>query len=92
MQLRLTLSTTQRLELEDMVNTGYKPYLRERAAALLKIADGQPGNYVAAFGLLKKRRKNTVYDWVARYQAEGIQGLVMLEGRGRKPSFSPSVK
>ncbi len=29
-------------------------------------------------------------DWIDRYQSEGLAGLVVRKGRGRKPAFSPS--
>jgi transposase len=67
-----------------------KSYARERAAALLRIADGTSATQVAYSGLLKKRYPHAVCEWVRRYRAEGLQGLLMKEGRGRKPSFSPS--
>jgi hypothetical protein len=38
----LELSEQQRAELEDLRDHSPLPYLRERAAALLKIADGMP--------------------------------------------------
>jgi len=65
------------------------PYVRERAAALLKMADEQSGRQVALHGLLKKRYPDTVYDWVKRFKAEGMPGLLVKPGRGRKPAFSP---
>jgi transposase len=42
--------------------------------------------------LLKHRRPDTVYEWVRRYRAEGIGGLAVKPGRGRKPAFSPSAR
>ncbi|MCB0192196.1 MAG: helix-turn-helix domain-containing protein [Anaerolineae bacterium] len=66
-----------------------KPYLRERAAALLKIAGGQAAYAVAQQGLLRPRQPNTVYEWLDRYEAEGIAGLTIRDGRGRKPAYEP---
>ncbi|MDR6565032.1 MULTISPECIES: helix-turn-helix domain-containing protein [unclassified Arcicella] len=89
MRLIVTLSDSQEQELQDLVIHHPKAYIREKAAAILKIAQGQSGVDVAQNGLLRKRRKNTVYDWVHRYQAEGISGLLVKKGRGLKPSFFP---
>lgn len=89
--LRLDLSPEERSQLEDLRDHAPKPYLRERAAALLKIADGFSGRHVALYGLLKKRRVETVYEWFRRYCQEGLNGLLIRKGRGRKPAFSPSV-
>jgi transposase len=65
--------------------------LRERAAALLKIAQGASGLATARHGLLRARGPDTLYAWVARYQADGVAGLAIKPGRGRKPAFSPSL-
>jgi transposase len=90
-QLTLNLTTKQRRELEDLRDHADLPYLRERAAALLKIADGDSARTVAAHGLLKKRWYYTLGRWVKRYQKDGIEGLKIKAGRGRKPAFSPST-
>ena len=66
-----------------------KPYLRERAAAVLKVAAGHSGNWVALHGLLKPRNPDIIYEWLDRYEAEGIDGLVIRDGRGRKPAYEP---
>lgn len=68
-----------------------KPYMRERSAALLKIAAGSSPHAVAKSGLLRERDPDTVYSWLERYRAEGIAGLRIRGGRGRKSSFPPSV-
>ena len=88
----LTLTPAQHRELERLRDHGPKPYLRERAAALLKVAAGQPATVVARQGLLRRRRRESVYSWLNRYQAEGLAGLYIRPGRGRKPAFSPSAR
>ncbi len=88
--LRLTLDDKmERPELERVRDHHPKPYVRERAAAILKIADGLSGRAVALHGLLKPRCPDSIYDWVKDYQAEGTKGLLIKPGRGRKPVFSP---
>jgi transposase len=47
---------------------------------------------VARTGLLRPRQPDTVYAWLDRYRAEGIAGLTIRPGRGRKPAFSPSLR
>ena len=88
--LRLTLTDEQRRELEGLRDTHPLAYLRERAAALLKLSQGQSGLQIAQHGLLRRRQHGTVYEWVHRYEAEGIQGLYIRQGRGRKAAFFPS--
>lgn len=88
---KLDLSEAQQQELVDLRDHGAEPYLRERAAALLKVAAGWTGLQVAQYGLLKARDPDTVYSWIRHYVAEGIDGLKIRAGRGRKPKFFPPV-
>ena len=88
---KLHVSPEQRQELEEMRDRAPLPYMRERAAALLKIADGMPPLEVAKHGLLRQRDSDTIYRWLARYRLEGVDGLGIRSGRGRKPAFFPSV-
>lgn len=71
----LALTTQQRDELVYHRDHAPKPYVRERCAALLKIADGTSPHAVARTGLLRPRDPDTVYAWLGRYQAEGLAGL-----------------
>ncbi len=87
---RLTLTEEQRTALVQLRDRGPKAYLRERAAALVKIADGMSAAAVARSGLLRRRAPDTIYAWLTRFQAEGLAGLTIRPGRGRKPAFSPS--
>ena len=89
---RLELSAEARGELVALRDTAHLPYLRERAAALLKIADGHVAAQVARTGLLRPRQPDTLYAWLQRYRAEGIAGLSIRPGRGRKPAFSPCAR
>lgn len=86
-RVTLSLSAEQRSELQRMRDHDRRPYLRECAAALLKVADGQAPYQVAAHGLLKPRHKDTVYGWVHKYQQDGIQG-VRHRPRGHR-GYSP---
>lgn len=89
--LVLVLTSNQRDELEEARDHHPKPYVRERAAALLKIADGRSGRDVALNGLLAPRDPDTIYEWVRRYKQHGLKGLLIKPGRGRKPAFPPSA-
>jgi hypothetical protein len=89
--LTIVLTSDQQHELEYTRDHHEKPYIRERASAILKIADGLSGRQVALNGLLKRRDPDSVYTWFHRYQMEGLTGLVIRPGRGRKPAFSPSA-
>jgi hypothetical protein len=88
----LTLNERERAELEQHREHDPRAYIRERCAALLKIADGASPHAVALHGLLKRRDPDSVYAWLNRYGEQGFAGLVIQPGRGRKPAFSPSVR
>jgi hypothetical protein len=87
----LCLSSEDRSALVRMRDTAPKPFQRERAAALLKVADGLSPAWVARHGLLRPHTRSTVYTWVRRFRREGLASLTIRPGRGRKPAFSPSL-
>lgn len=87
--LTIMLDKDQRQELEAIRDHHARPYVRERAAAILKIAAGLSGREVALHGLLRRREPDTIYAWVHAYEAAGLSGLLIKPGRGRKPAFFP---
>ena len=87
----IRLTVEKLAELKKARDTAEKPHIRERAAAIIKVVEGQTPHAVARKGLLKPRDPDTVYDWLDRYEADGIDGLLIRPGRGRKPAFSPSA-
>ena len=90
--ITVCLTPDSQEQLKQIRDTDKCPYMRERATAILKIAEGMSGRQVALNGLLKARKPDTVYDWVKRYQSEGIAGLPVKPGRGRKPAYSPKYQ
>jgi hypothetical protein len=85
------LTKEEREELEQIVKHDPKAYRRERAAAILKVASGEVAYQVALRGLLVRRDPDTVYGWLDRYLTDGVAGLTIGPGRGRKPGgFPPS--
>lgn len=75
--------------LTDLRDYSPKPYLRERASAILKLAAGQTASQIGSTGLLRQRSYETVSDWFHRFQKDGVEGLKIKPGTGRKPAFSP---
>src|SRR5258708_34120296 len=71
-QRTLALSWEQWRELAAHRDHDPRPYVRERCAALLKIAEGKAPYWVARHGLLKGRRPDTVYQWLAHHPPEGL--------------------
>ncbi len=70
------LTDEQRQQLLDHRDHDPHPDLRERCAALLKIAAGQSPYAVARHGLLRPRDPDTLYQWLAYFVAEGVAGLL----------------
>ena len=87
--LKLALTQQQIADLQTALNKHPKPYVRERASAILQIHQGKPGYHVAQQGLLRKRRENTLYEWVHRFNQDGMASLLVQPGRGRKAAHSP---
>ena len=71
----LVLGEIQRQELVRCRDHDPRPDVRERCAALLKVADGQAAHHVARAGLLRPRDPDTVYGWLNAYAADGLAGL-----------------
>ena len=90
-QYRPALTQSERQALVQLRDHAPKPYLRERASAVLKSAEGVTIMEIAAKRLLRQRDPDTVRRWLQRYCEEGIAGLRIRPGGGRKPAFSPSA-
>lgn len=85
----IELAPAQVQELEQVRDHHPKAYVRVKAAGILKVWAGASRRQVGKQGLLKPVRRETVQRWIVRYQQEGVAGLVVKAGRGRKPAFSP---
>jgi hypothetical protein len=82
------LSRIQQKELERCRDHDLRPDIRERCAAVLKIAAGQSAHAVAQGGLLKRRDPDTVYSWLHRYEERGLEGLQSgRQGGNRRHPF-----
>jgi hypothetical protein len=71
----LPLTDDQRQHLLHCRDHHPKPFVRERAAALLQIANGSSPHAVARAGLLRPRHPDTVYAWLDTFLVEGLDGL-----------------
>lgn len=87
--LHLALSAAQRAELVALRDRGQPAHVREKAAAVLQVADGASARAVARSGVLRPRRRETIGRWVAGYRTHGIAAFAIRPGRGRKPAFFP---
>ena len=86
-QRTVKLSKTQQKKLERCRDHDGRPDIRERCAAILKIAEGESPHAVAQAGLLKPRDPDTVYGWLDRYEERGLEGL--LNGRHGGNRYAP---
>lgn len=81
----ITLNEAQRQELIQYRDHDARIYMRERSAAILKIAEGRSPHWVARNGLLKPRDPDTVYAWLTIYETQGIAGLLKrTQGQNRR--------
>jgi hypothetical protein len=72
----LALGQEQRALLVHHRDHDPRPYVRERCAALLKVADGCSAHAVACSGLLRSRDPDTLYAWLDHYLHSGLPGLL----------------
>jgi hypothetical protein len=83
----LVLLEAERLTLEQARDHHPLAYVRERAAALLRIHAGEAAYQVALTGLLKPRDPDTLYHWLNLYEQRGLAALRLPRRHGRR--FSP---
>lgn len=91
-QRTVKLSSGEREELIERRNHDPRPDVRERCAAVLKVADGQSPHAVAQQGLLRPRDPDTVYGWLDRYEQGGIEGLLSGRQGGSRPHPFPGTR
>lgn len=87
----IVLSEQEEQKLQSWLKNPPRPYLRERARAILKVSQGE--TIAATAQKLRVRvHRNAVSEWVQRFLAERLEGLKIKGGRGRKAVFSPPRK
>lgn len=75
------LNDEQRQELEEGRRNGKSHAFRERCQMILLKSEKRTSSEIACF---LDCHKITVHEWVKRYETEGIDGLKMRPGRGRR--------
>ncbi len=78
----IALQTEQRRELWQGYTKGQSHAFRKRCHLVLLKAEGRSSKDI---GLIVAMHEVSVNNWLNRYEAEGIAGLLTKEGRGRKP-------
>lgn len=80
----LQLNPDQHQQLLQHRDHDPRPYVRERCAALLKIAEGHSPHAVAVTGLLRPRDPDTVYSWLEHFHHDGLPGLLAHQHGGNR--------
>jgi len=81
----MDITPVQRDELERTSRKAKKPYMRIKALVLLNIADGLRVTQTAKVFRVSRQ---TIHEWMNRYEEEGIAGLYVRLGRGRKATVN----
>jgi transposase len=83
--IKITLDDKQRAALEKGYRNGNSHTFRQHCQIVLLKAEGRKSKEIASFlGCCEK----AVNDWLHRYLRDGIQGLAIKAGRGRKSILS----
>jgi transposase len=78
----MEITGDQRRELEKAARCGKPPYIRRKALALANLADGRSVREVSR---VLRISRPSLYLWQSRYLSEGLGGLTVRRGRGRRP-------
>ena len=87
----VVLTEQEKQKLESWLKNPPRPYLRERARAILKVSQGETIQETAQ-KLRVRVHRNAVSEWVKRFLSDRLEGLKIKAGRGRKAVFSPTRK
>jgi len=81
----MNLTEEERVELESVISVGYDRSVSARAQMVLWRARGHG---VAEIAVMAGVAKPTVYNWIERYEQEGLNGLDDRKSTGRPRSVS----
>ena len=89
---QLRVSSAQREEFVQTRAHARQPYLRERAAVLLKMASGHSLQEAARSGGWKPHHPDTIGTGVHRQEPAGLDGRRIHAGGGRQRAFFPCAE
>lgn len=81
------LTESQHQELDHLYKTNPKHVVRKNCHTILLKAEGRTSKDV---GAIVGMTDVSVNSWVRRFKAEGVSGLLIKPGRGRKPIMEKS--
>lgn len=79
------LPEDEKLTLSECQKKHKKSHVRNRSHAILLSAEGKSAVVIAE---LFKVRTRTIYEWLNRWEANGIMGLMLKPGRGSKAKLT----
>jgi transposase len=77
----MELTKAQKSELEQLARHGEPGYIRMKVVALLNVSEGKTVAEVSGFLQVSRQ---SLYNWMKRYETRGVEGLKVASGRGRK--------
>ena len=81
---KIDLSTIDRTMLEEANMNHPKAHVRNRCKAILMSDQGFKVKEIARCFSVRTR---TIYDWMNKWNSKGYLGLIILPGRGKKPTL-----
>jgi len=86
-KIAIDINDDQLIRLNYIYREDESHAVRQRAHAIILLHQGQnkPEDVASILNVCRV----TIYNWINRWRKYGIEGLYDLEGRGRKPTFSP---
>lgn len=83
----IKLSPNELAILENGHKTGAKSHFRIRCHSLILSSQGLKVTEIAA---LYQKDEETIRNWMNKWESEGLSGLFISKGRGRKPALLTS--
>jgi transposase len=68
-------------EVEQIFKSNSDPRVRQKLCAILQVNLGKSSRVLAPYYCVSPKQ---IRSWVARFDAEGIEGLLIKQGRGRR--------
>ncbi len=81
----MKLTPAERITLQEAYANHSSKDFRSRCQSILLSSHGLPVKQIASIFEVRTR---TIYTWMDRWESEGICGLMIRTGRGRKPTLS----
>jgi transposase len=73
-------------EVEQIIKSNSDYYIGQKLCAILLVNSGKSSRFLASYYCVSPKQ---IRNWVSRFDAEGIDGLHIKQGRGRHSFISP---